>query len=416
MADGKQTEARKNLCSYQDSCVDGKSICHLAGDLSDNKQYFCGGTGTNMNNWIKCGTNVQQNSKAYGAKTYICNTKGMWEEEIASSPSSVVKVDLGKEANSNGWLHIGDEEESTFNDKEYTLPEKINLKFKLPYTIGDYAEIFFTVNGVTNSVDYNTEVELNGLNDWPIGDLSAAIGKPKGCGTTPPSCSVKDSNGKAVQLFKETDVFKGLAFTGMATVDIPFSFDLGKEGNNYDDIEIKNFYVRTGIISQGIDKFNDQNKEKTYSFPSTIATKKGDQVKLRIYTNGLYKPSTSDVKSGVYISKVYLNNVMYTLNAPPNMPKSYTEASVSPPSCVNFGTDTTGAVIEINVNGDDIKKTQGKQGFSNTLKITAGKKTTGGKIEYDDFLVGRIEVVVNENNDTSYKLSQASVPGTICAK
>ena len=363
---------------------------------------------------------------------YTCFVGNKWTNKLIPtlpSPSSIVKVDLAAASVTgklnNGWLHIGDKALDDFNQKGYTTPEIVNkkLQFTLPYTIGDYSEIFLRVADVSNSPNYNTEIELNSKKDWPIDSLSDNIGKPLG-GVGKGGSGGKysgDYDGVAVQLFKNTDL--DTKFADISNLKIPIKIDLGLEGNNYDDIEIKDFYVKTGIIFNGADKFGDKQTSKTYSFSSTYTGNIADKAKLRVYTTGLYKPTTSDVSSNQYITTLNLNNIQYILNDPSKMSVTYKEHDLKVP-CLslkkNYAKPDAGAVIELDIEVplEDIKNTQGKQKSSdlNKLTITAGKKTTGGKTNYDDFIVGRIELVMNEDPKSTYSLSDASAPLTNCAK
>lgn len=355
---------------------------------------------------------------------------------ISKSSPSMVQININKvlgdnKATKNDWLHIGDEEIQSFNQPNYLLPETVNqkLKFTLPYVIGDN-EIFFRVNDVSGSDKYNTEVEIGGKKDWPISDLFKSIGE----GT---KNKLGDYNGVAFQTFDAGGLKKN-KFALKELADVSLHFDLGKEKNNYDDIEIKDLYVRTGIISDKRSYFGNPNSielpadtgvnkgssklitstsstpSKQYYFSSTSSFSTQDKVKLRFFVYGLTKPTPSDITNNQWITKLKLNNKDYDLNGvkQKDWPTNYAENSFNPGNhaCwVLFPDDLT--VLEVEVDPTLIKSNTGCiPSCDNFLTITAGKKTTADKTTYDQFIIDRIELVVNEEDDggKGYSVKTAS--------
>ncbi len=384
--------ARKGLCPKIDQCITKAGSCiNLNVKLGS---YACG---TN-NVW---------------AKPWVIKTPAETEAKLLS-PSSVVKVDLGKDA-TDEWLHIGDEKIDTFKDKDYTLPSNLgtyDLKFKLPYIIGDNYEVFFKAKGVSDSSNYNTEVNIFNENHEIISSLYKQLGSKN-----------EDDSGYALAYFDK----KKLKYTVNSNIvaynltkDSILRFDLGVQGNDYDDIEITDVYVKTGIVYDDRAYFGDQNlvsmtktvspytnletntaitPSKNIMFNSGINLKSDDKVKLRFFVYGIHPG-----KEKYYITTFKINTAKYTLNK--DLPATYSEKdfNLGEAAChVFFPDDLT--VIDAEIKPEDIKLKD------NLLVITAGKKITSGKTEIDNFIIDRIEVVVNEDKvpGNSYAVKTASI-------
>lgn len=103
----------------------------------------------------------------------------------------------------------------------------------------------------------------------------------------------------------------------------------------------------------------------------------------------MYKPSASDLKNGVYVAKIKINNKEYVLNAPANLPKDYEEDSFENGCSIYFPLDLSR--VEVNINSGDLKKGE------TVLEVSAGKKGSN----YDDFFIDRIEIAGNEKESES---------------
>lgn len=385
---------RKGLCDSNKTCIAKDGQCK-----SLKTEY--GG--------LVCGTNNE----------WVIKTVEGTTPKTTFSPPSVVKVDLGNEA-TDGWLHIGDNYQANFNDPKYTLPSSstgsaagtYSLNFKLPYRIGDNYEVFFQAKDISASSSYNTEVNLFTDNHEIISNLYEQIGSKKE-GEVGYVLSYFDKN-KLEYTVNEKKVFYDL------TKESILRFNMGKEGNNYDDLEIKDIYVKTGIIYDGRIYFGDKglvNMKKsvspftklmtttvispitTINFYSGISPTASDKVKLRFFVYGI-----DSGKDDYYNTKFKMNNKEYVLNNPYSLKTTYTEETFSTgvAAChVFFPKDLT--IVDITIKPEDIQKGE------NTLVITAGKKTTAGKIEVDNFIIDRIEVVVNEKYNNKYDIMDSSI-------
>ena len=422
----------------QHGLIVGKNACDNKGSTwtacgSSNKNEIFGKSGCNGKEWTVC--DVKQKDKSTGK--YICDGKKWINKNLETAPS-VVSVDLPN-ANKD-WLHLGDDEIPDFHQPIATLASKTDIKAKLPYLIGEELELFFQVDDVSTSSNYDTEVELNNKKAWPIDSLKKNIKAEKIClcfendFTGTEYCSkdgweadggswgwdsfyscikLKDADGSALTWFKAKDGKIS------ANNDSTIKFNLGVEGNNYDDIEIKNMYLKTGIISSVRSYFGETGlvKYKSSSGSTVITTNKikplwefkfnsgttflpGDEIKLRFFVYGLVKPTPSDIKNNQWITKITLNGQKYNLNE--KMPSDYKEESFENGCTVRFPDDLT--IVNVPIKYSDIKN------GINSLVITSGTKKTGSKTAVDNFFIDRVELVVNEENvpGQAYSVKTAS--------
>ncbi len=365
-ADGKQTDTRKRLCPSNKMCTDASGKCYNSGDLNLDNKYVCDYIGkdepTGQNNWVKC----DKKDKKYGVK-YTCDgTKWVETKTPAGAPapikslSSIVKVDLGKEA-TKGWLHIGDTQINYFNDAAPTLPSKTNLKFSLPYTIGKN-ELFFKVNEVNNKKD---KIKLDGTFLFDSG---------------------ADSDEVILDLLKNINVGEGKNKQGV--VKTTFSgdkkehtllFDIG-----VDDLEISEMYVKTGIISESSIFFGyntnikgAEKQEYTYTFNSDFTPKTNDMIQLRFWVMGM----DPDVETKVWFNNKEVGKLNELLDG--QKPTSYKEITDLSHKCKERQLLKSYTPITVSVDGTLLGK-----GKNNILVKTTKK-------DGDEFFIGRVEVLIN---------------------
>ncbi|MBS3118580.1 hypothetical protein J4417_02745 [Candidatus Woesearchaeota archaeon] len=339
---------RKGLCSTITQCITKTNICINMNQLSGN--FVCG----TLNIWSKpfvVGTPKQKETTVVEEKSPPVATL---------SPSSVIKVDLGEDT-TKGWLHIGNNIKNQFSDSNPTSADKTDLKFTLPYTIGKN-EMLFKVNDVNTDQVFPkldgtyffwNEKFVNLLNNINIGDTKNKKGVAK---LTAPSDKKEHT----------------------------LTFDKSTMGD--DDIEIKDLYVKTGILSEqsiffgysgnmvGVNK-----QEYTYTFNSNLAPVSGDNVLLRFWVMGM----DPTIETKVWLNNDEVGNLNTLLNA--QKPTNYQEMDDIVHRCKEQQLLKSYTPVTVDISSVDKPLGNGE----NTIKIKTTKKGADG------FFIGRVEVLVN---------------------
>ncbi len=364
---GDKSSKEGKLCSVkQNQCVTEGICLNVGPGLGKNPNKFC----LDSHQWAVCNSNQKGANQKLGSSTYVCDGTS-WKVEVKQSaatlsPSSIVKVDLGKDV-TKGWLHIGGKNINYFTDVVPTKPAETSLKFTLPYTIGKN-EIFFKVKDVDK---IGSLVKMDG---------NAALFKTPGAEILGLQTNINVGNAK------NKDGIAKFVFAGDEK-EHTLSFDLGK--GDLDDLEINYLYVKTGIINEESIGFGNDlglvrsDKLKyTYKFDSTFEAKPENKVVLRFWVMGMDPDFQTTVN---FNEKKTLTSLNEALNL--QKQKGYTETTDLIHQCKARQQLKNYVPVSIDISGHSKPLGTGK----NSIEI----ETFAKKGVEDNFYIGRVEVIVN---------------------